>query len=725
MSFAQVSDSIPKNKTLQQNLLNWGDYYLMNEKYSKAIKFYTQYNGPLPFKNQLNLAKAYIKVGNIQKAEESFKPIVDSYKAEVVDYYSYADLLKTNQSLAKEYREKAYKLPLIFNSVNQDVTPDNKKSQNDNYKIINLNINSEKSDFGALSLNPSVPEVIVFSSPQDIDFNKAMRKKIKSNSPVYNIFEAILDTSSFNISNVNALPESMNSIFQDGPGSLDVKRNIFYITRSSKTFGKNNLIQLDLYSIPFDKLNAKLAFPLSINGQNYSTMHPSVSADGKKLYFSSDRPGGYGGMDLYSVEILEENKYGKPINLGPDINSSSDEVFPFSFSENFLFFSSNNMKETGKLDIKIAKHLIEKRWETLTLKPPFSSPEDDFSFSLEKNLKFGLFTSNRPKGKGDDDLYAFKFTPKIKGENDNYIYSLSDTLTISYDGILKNDEQLMKNEDPLTVLFSKKTRLVKDVKNGSLLLNNNGSFLYKNNTSSKEKDSFAYLIQTDFGISDTLYVNLEKEQIPIDSFPPIYYNFNSSDLLKDYKNRIEKIISTMNTYPEMIVEVNSYTDCRGPKSYNLTLSERRTQTIISYVKKQINNPDRIFGKGYGENNILVESVFKTGIGLSASRTSPTTSTINNKTRDYIVISGLYKSKIKANSKKQKLEKLGYKPLIKTENGFIKIVVKDFEKLKGARNLINTLKNSNINAWIIKCNCCTISKENHKLNRRTDFKIIKK
>ena len=95
-------------------------------------------------------------------------------------------------------------------------------------------------------------------------------------------------------------------------------------------------------------------------------MHPSVSADGKKLYFSSDRPGGYGGMDLYSVEILEENKYGKPINLGPDINSSFDEVFPFSFSENFLFFSSNNKKETGKLDIKIAKHLIEKRWETYT-----------------------------------------------------------------------------------------------------------------------------------------------------------------------------------------------------------------------------------------------------------------------------------------------------------------------------------------------------------------------
>ena len=101
-------------------------------------------------------------------------------------------------------------------------------------------------------LNPSNPEIIIFSSPQKIDFNKVMRKKLKSNSPVYNIFKAKLDTTSLSISNINPFQESINSIFQDGPASLDVKRNIFYITRSSKTFGKNNLIQLDLFSIPFE-----------------------------------------------------------------------------------------------------------------------------------------------------------------------------------------------------------------------------------------------------------------------------------------------------------------------------------------------------------------------------------------------------------------------------------------------------------------------------------------
>ena len=716
LSLGQVKDSNKK-------LLDWGDYYLINQKYYKAIESYTQYGKTLPFKNQLNLAKAFMSIGDLKKAEESFKPIVDSNKAEVVDYYVYADLLKSNPSLATEYREKAYKIPLKYNSLIKETSSNDKNTPDDNYKIINLNINSEKSDYGALFLNSSNPEVIIFSSPQEIDFNKVMRKKLKSNSPVYNIFEANLNTSTFNVSNITPLPDSMNSIFQDGPASLDIKRNIFYITRSSKTFGKDNLIQLDLYSIPFEKSTGKIAIPLTINGQNYSSMHPSVSPDGNRLYFSSDRPGGFGGMDLYFVEILKDNKLGKPVNLGPDINSSLDEVFPFSFSKNILFYSSNNNQGTKELNIKMGKHLIEKRWETFRLNYPFNSNEDDFSFSLDKNLHFGLFTSKREGGKGDDDLYAFKFTPKIIGENDNYIYNPSDTLAVSYNGVLKNDEQLMKDRDPLTILFSKKAQLTQNVENGSLLLNANGSFLYKSNDASKENDSFTYIIKTNFGISDTLQVNLQRKELPLVSFAPIFYDFNKSDILIKYKDNLEKVISAMNSSPEMIIEVSSYTDCRGSKEYNLNLSNKRTKTIINYVRKQINNPVRIYGKGYGETNIISEEIFKTGVGLSISQSTPIQSIIKNETKDYIIVSGIYKSKINANSKKQQLEKLGYTASIEKVNRLFKVIVKNVDKFKKAKALVKVLKESNIKAWIINCNCCTISEENHKLNRRTEFKII--
>ena len=180
----------------------------------------------------------------------------------------------------------------------------------------------------------------------------------------------------------------------------------------------------------------------------------------------------------------------------------------------------------------------------------------------------------------------------------------------------------------------------------------------------------------------------------------------------------------MNSSPEMRIEVSSYTDCIGSKEYNLILSNKRNEIIINYIREQIENPERVYGKGYGETNIISEEIFKTGVGLSISQSTPIQSIIKNETKDYIIVSGLYNSEINANSKKQQLEKLGYTASIEKVNGMFKIIVKDFDKFKKAKNLVKVLKESNIKAWIINCNCCNISEENHQLNRRTDFKIKK-
>ena len=122
-------------------------------------------------------------------------------------------------------------------------------------------------------------------------------------------------------------------------------------------------------------------------------------------------------------------------------------------------------------------------------------------FSLDKNLKFGLFTSKREGGKGDDDLYAFKFTPKIVGEDDNYKYKTNDTLAISFEGVLLNDIKKMFLNDPLTALFEKGVKITKSTDFGYLKLNNNGSFVYKNNNPLEKVDKFTYVINSDFGSS--------------------------------------------------------------------------------------------------------------------------------------------------------------------------------------------------------------------------------
>ena len=279
-------------------------------------------------------------------------------------------------------------------------------------------------------------------------------------------------------------------------------------------------------------MDEKIAGPLSINVMGYSTLHPAVSPKKRRLYFSSDRPGGYGGMDLYYVAILPNKSLGIPVNLGPDINTPADEMFPFIYNERFLFY--NIKSPEGKMNLKLAINSVDIRWHVRDLPNPFNGSNDNFSFTLNNGLDFGFLSSNRPNGKGDDDLYVFRFTPKVEGLPDKYTYSPADTLIVSKNGVLVNDEKQLFANDPLTALFQKKIELNQDVRHGKIKINSNGSFLYKNSAPLKEIDSFSYVINSKYGKSNPVKVILERSFISSGKLPEnlqktfltIYYNYS-------------------------------------------------------------------------------------------------------------------------------------------------------------------------------------------------------
>ena len=613
-----------KEPDLNEKKLAWGDYYFFNKEYQKAISFYLDYEGKMPDKNIRNLAKAYFKIGLVEEAEKSLKPIVDSDFAEVIDYYHYTNYITNNPSLKDEYIEKAIKLP-IKNKIdsNEDSSKDLTKDQ---YTLNNLEINTENSEFGAYYLNHPSSPAMIYSKVQPDEYNKAFKKRFRSLYPVYNLHKSDFDEKSFKVNSSEAFPNSINSLFQEGPASWDEKSDILYFTRSSKSIGEKNIIELDIYSIKYSEINSTIAFPISINLQGYSSMHPSLSSTDRRLYFASDRPEGFGGMDLYYSEILSDGKFGPVINLGPDINTSKDEVFPFIYNEKFLFYSSSEsdggalnvvgdkygntetFTEEGvkeKLDIKMAINVIANRWEAHPLLSPFNSSEDDdFSIYLSSPLQFGIMTTNRSDGKGDDDLYAFKFTPQIIGEDDNYKYNTNDTLVVSFEGVLNNDIKKMFSNDPLTALFEKGVRIIKSTDFGYLKLNNNGSFIYKSNNPLEKGDKFTYVINSDFGVSDPLTVTLEREDMPKLKTPsPIFFDFDKFTLLEKYRETVDAVVQILKTYPEIKIQVNSYADCRGSTDYNLELSNRRNETVLSYIRERIQIPERVYGKGLGEENI--------------------------------------------------------------------------------------------------------------------------
>ena len=413
-------------------------------------------------------------------------------------------------------------------------------------------------------------------------------------------------------------------------------------------------------------------------------------------------------MDLYYVTILGNGNYSIAVNLGPDINTVSDEIFPFVYQEKFLFYSGKD--NNGKLSPKLAINSVDVRWRVMDLPPPFISEQDDFSFSVDKNLDYGLLSSNRETGKGDDDIYAFKFTPQMAGLEDEYSYNPIDTLVVSQEGVLKNDEASMLSQDPLTILFKKEAILIENTLNGALQLNANGSFLYKNNTPLQEKDSFAYVLKSKYGTSKAIKVLLQRSEVAKEKLPdslketvlPIFYLFNKSNLLVDYKDRVDAVVSAMNARPEMIVELSSFSDCRGRKEYNLKLSQERTQTIIDYVGERIDNKDRIFGKGYGEATVS-----------------------GNTTLDYLILGGSYVVYENVLLKQKTFNALGYKAKIeKTTKGLYRVIVGQTNSYAEAQDSVQALKEQQQKVWIKSCECCSLTEAEHLQNRRTDFKIIR-
>ena len=682
--------------------IEWAEYYFMNQDYERALYYYSKVKDSLPLGSRRNFSKVYAQMGQLREAAMTLRPLVDSDSAEVRDYYYFASYLTDNDKLRDEYRRKAIRLPIKTFSQNLN------DSLASFYKLIPLAINTEVSEFGAHIIQIDNINKLVYSQKQSNNYTKGLNKKILSDSPIYNLYQAEWDPKKLQAQSSEAYPLGLNSVFQDGSSSWDPLEQILYFTRSAQSVKKQKTIQLDIYSWDFSRNQKQIARPLPFNSIGYATIHPAVSEQNRTLYFASDRPGGFGGMDLYYVNILENGNYGSPINLGPDINTAADEIFPSVHQEKYLFYSRKT--ENGNLSPKLAINTVDIRWHVMNLPMPFESDQDDFSFSLDPELEYGLISSNRDSGKGEDDIYAFKLTPKIMGIKDQYYYNPIDTLIVSEEGTLKNDKSLMMGYDPLTALYPMGAVLVENVKHGVLKLNSNGSFLYKNISSLQVKDSFSYSINSKYGRSPAIKVLLERGEVALEKLPqdikktflPIFYEFNKSNLLIDFKERVDAVVTAMKAQPEMIVEVSSYTDCRGSEDYNLKLSQQRNQTIIGYVSERIENKERIFGKGYGEISELGSSKL-----------------------DYLIISGSFGDIKNADQQQKVLLALGYPAKVnKTKENLFQVIVDQVKTYAAAQEILDALSENGYQGWINPCDCCKLSEEEHLKNRRTDFKIIK-
>ncbi len=287
----------------------------------------------------------------------------------------------------------------------------------------------------------------------------------------YELFYAELDPNGQPIKGQNFSVE-INSHLHEGPVSFNRQGNEIFFTRSNQRLGlskadKKGRVRLKIYKADKGFFDWENIEELPFNDNDFSCLHPALSADGKRLFFASDKPGGFGGMDIYFVERTSRG-WSAPINLGPEINTPKNEVFPFSHESGTLFFASDGHEGLGGLDLFMID-LSDRKWgRVINLGLPFNSEKDDLGLVLQSDGTRGYFTSNRERdNRGQDDIYLFDAPNGLKGielpEINNTLVSVYDVESsrrilgaglrvypLSTDGMADNDElynlEMLPNE---------------------------------------------------------------------------------------------------------------------------------------------------------------------------------------------------------------------------------------------------------------------------------------
>lgn len=392
--------------------------------FQKAIALYLEvldrYDVP---EAKINLADAYRKVGNSIEAEYWYGQIMDDPAVKPIYKLYYGQALQANgkcEEAKKWFKAYATDVPddwrgyLLSQTCDRDELNKMKKAKNSFYEVASLPFNTKLDDFGPAFFQGG----LVFASERD-DKLLVNRTSSWTGNSFLDLFYVKIDTldqDNFEYTyekKPKNFGRAINTKFHDGPICFSPTFEKIYITRNNIYEGKvsrddEGIVRLKIFAADLkgDGWVNEVGYPF--NSDEYSVAHPAVTPDGRTMFFTSDMPGGFGGMDLYRSDLVD-GRWSPPTNLGPRINTEGNELFPYYHESGKLFFASNGQLGLGGLDI----YFVEDRGANeygpvINMGAPVNSTADDFGILLNRDETFGYFSSKREGGVGGDDIYAFK-----------------------------------------------------------------------------------------------------------------------------------------------------------------------------------------------------------------------------------------------------------------------------------------------------------------------------
>lgn len=620
-----------------------GDKFFFRYSFDKAIRRYSKAKD-LTINGQRNLAESYLNLGQYENADDAYLKLLSNQTNPLPeDLYNYASLLKNRGK---------YKEAFTYMDKFSEQKPNDLRSidylkhkhgllmlSNDNgyFKINELNINTNADDFGAAFYKKQ----IVYASTRAVP-KMILRTYNWTNKPFWSLY--VTDVEDGQLKKGKKFNKKEKSKNHDGPASFSNDGNFMAFTRNKiNDKSKDNVVELLILFSEFKDDKWSEPVPFALNNKEYQVAHPSLSSDGNTMYFASDMPGGYGGSDIYRVTKLSDGSWSAAENLGSNVNTEGDEMFPFFESDSqVLFFSSNGRFGLGGLDVFYVAVSGSNVGNAKNLGFPLNTQYDDYALIIDEKFYSGYFSSNRTGGKGGDDIYGFDLLKNL--DIDKRIEGIAKDVNAI--PIPETKVLLMDSEgyliDSVTTKDDGEFSFFAAFNKNYKVIGKNDEYLdgyYELNTFGRESIVNADITLLKGKEVATPEVIVEVVEAPvvvpikIGNLNNIYFDFDSYDIRTEAEVELNKIVKILNDNPNIEVELRSYTDSRASAAYNMVLSNNRANSSVNYIKERISNPDRISGKGFGETNLVNDCAEE---GDVISNCSEAEHQLNRRTEFFIV-----------------------------------------------------------------------------------------
>ncbi|TBX71055.1 cell envelope biogenesis protein OmpA [Flavobacterium silvisoli] len=584
VAFSFTMTAQTKDTKTADKLFNQYEYVDAAKEYLKLVE-----NGKGTDYVYKQLADSYYNVFNTAEAAKWYAKATETTQ-DAETYYRYAQMLKANG----KYEEANKQMQKFANAAPSD-TRAKAFRENPNYvpklldkaKLYNVkpsDISSDKSDFSAVLYNNTV----YFTSAR----NAARKTYGWSEEPFLDIYQADYNADG-TITNPT-LVTSLNSKYHDAAVTISADGNTAYFSSDSFREGKfekdkANKLKLGRNSIFKATKNGDSwgnITMLPFNSNEFSTSNPSLSRDGKTLYFSSDRPGSVGGVDIWKVSINADGTYGEPQNLGNKVNTEGNESFPFIADDNkTLFFSSSGKQGLGGFDIYQID--LSNGSEASNIGKPVNTEKDDFAFSFNGDKNIGFISSNRS---GNDDIFVI--TPVCAVD-------VMIVVTNAKTGEILPNASVSILDDQKNVIATEMSNAKGEV---TYKVECDRPYVVQASKDGFEGNSFAVTksngpkFKVDAALQPIDVIVTETEVV----LKPIYFEFNKSNITQEGAFELDKLVQVMKNNDKIVILAKSHTDNRGSDRYNLNLSDRRAKSTVQYIISKGIPASRISGKGMGE-----------------------------------------------------------------------------------------------------------------------------